>query len=109
MMNVWNRFKPFERMFTDFVSLVCIRQNDTKMITVKAAVYPQENIEAFETTDIDSGLKSIVVVIHKPNIKDFGIVPQIGDNVTLEDNSKWAVSKFDETINEYRLECRNAD
>ena len=110
MDNPWTMTKPFEAMFTDVVEISGARPRGCSFRgSFTSCVYPVEDDEPFSETDAETSLKRITLLVIKRGSLGWNksYPPQIGDQVVLENGSKWKVSNVDDRLDWFEVRAKS--
>ena len=110
MTNPWDTADPFAVMFCDTVQVSGVRPEGRSFRgSFSACVYPPERDEPFDGSDADTELRRLRLLITKRGIRAWNreTPPQTGDEILLENGSKWKVTDVDDMLNWYQMEARS--
>lgn len=110
MTNPWNITSAFSPMFTDTVEINGVRPNGCVFRdSFASCVYPPEDDVAFGDCEADTTRKRIKLLVIKRGDNGWNkrFPPQMGDEVALEDGSKWKMTSVDNQLNWFSIEARS--
>jgi hypothetical protein len=106
----WNRNDAYGTMFCDKVFIKGVRPDgDFVDGCYSACVYPPEREQPFADFDADSSVRRFTFLLQKKGLGGWGDnrPPQIGDEVTLPDCSKWKVCQVESTVDWFEMGAKS--
>ncbi len=86
MESPWNIEEAFEPMFDEAVEITL----PDRRFTIKACVFPVEQVDPFVEEDYDNKVKLVNILIRKRCYPD-SLKPGVGDKVSLEDGTQYKI------------------
>lgn len=109
MNNPWQEQAAFAPMFCDVVKIDGVRGNGAFQSSVKACVFPAQDVDPFDGASADSDMQSIVVIVPKAEQTGAPVKcqVQIGDTLTLDDSTAWKASDISTVEKYWKIEARS--
>lgn len=98
----------FAPMMTDTVGLSGVRKGGAKVATsFCGCVFHAADDVPLAESDVSTDVKCVSVVAP---VADFaGVVPQVGDALTLDDGTRWLISRVETQIGNYNITARSEE
>ena len=106
----WNLNDAYGKMFCNRVWIKGRRpRGEIAEGCFAACVYPSEREQPFADFDADSTVRRLSFLLPKDGVGGWSLKapPQIGDEVTLAEGSRWKVCSVVNTVDWYEMEARS--
>lgn len=95
MENPWIIEDAFKPMFCDVVEFACVREGRKNRSSVRACVFPVEDVDPFVDSDVENNLKKIHVIVKKLSMDALGVVPKVGDVFKMANCESYGITSVE--------------